>query len=1220
MADINTMWLNILSNEEPDIKKICELSADQREFAQHKVLEDLLLEISTTLAPYFKLVGDLVGDTTGMRTLGGDTKRDGTDANLERLVAAGLASAKLGSNMDTKEEYINANETQILFERTKSLLTHFKDKPFTTGTNNQIKYEFSTAAQVAGIFSELQTLAKAGAKLLKIQDEEMISLSSGNEINDAFQTFLHNRIGGFIKDLDKINATGKQKKLILSELLMALSTEPAHAFNELTMWTGPSSINRLVVPLQGNFPGEAKFGLLILLRQRENKVISKRIKSTTTEFLKTLYNSDQTLAFSGDLANKEKFKQRFAEKMKRRCKAGPVDDLGKINKSAASAEEKRIQNLKCILPLFEDAYSTKRGPAGLESTSNLAPFGIRDIAFDLASSTKSLVDPGVKINQQHYKADQFPLLFSNSANSHFFMNRLFSQDQKGEQLKSFMEVTNADVSKLMPKIQVYKVLYDNNRNEVEIPIEFSNKTEVTAAGEYLRENAGISRVSFTRTGQNPATVKRYLTCKLNLYFDSINSFLKKRKTTSGKEYSYVDFLRRSSEYNPIKGSDLRTKLSKGGIQSALAMESGDFSAKYLGTKEESTQDLANKFNDLALSDYNGDYFQIKINVGWAINPDLYGSTPKDIKAMQKLNKFINSTNLTLYLTLMTHDFNFGNDGTLSLNLSYMGRLQQKIRDFDANIFSEHGLDKKIKSASVIGQVIAALRGDTSTKKDSSQELTNLGRLKSKLMAQIEAGKDDLRGQLWETLINEDGKMVKLSNGSPDEKNVPTHILKATIDEEFLGSGNKIHKGLSKGLRKQLGRHSRADVVLNPGEMLHHAYTRLLTDEDASTALKINQVYRRGKKFRAGDKDFSLKPGPQTSRELQKQRNSRKGKPKTLFKEKGKKFSFYTVRFGSVIQAAVQNIWNNNPQALESIGILMGPIKFKGLDGQDRLTNICHIPILLEEWKAFMARNVVAEDKTSYNLLHFIRDAVHELLIPALGQTCKDNERLISPLRNVKIKAMTASARRNPEFKVQPQADNLTYKKLQIDIDKKFGGKNAKKPIFSKKLIGNSNVVSPVKGDLKHYIILYDAGSSADPTYVGNDKLLYKRNLTNNIPHFFIGANKGILKTIGFRKTEVQFLQEARVIDNGDTDFGLLREKYDASLSVVGNPHFTQGMKLYIDPTLTGFSNSDYKDIVQRDLGLGGYYDIVGVTSTIDANSFDTEIQASWVAFAPKKSN
>ena len=192
--------------------------------------------------------------------------------------------------------------------------------------------------------------------------------------------------------------------------------------------------------------------------------------------------------------------------------------------------------------------------------------------------------------------------------------------------------------------------------------------------------------------------------------------MKQRKSSGGKEYSYLDFLRRSAEYNPIKGAELKNNKVYQSIQGALS--AADFDKTYL-KKAESTQNLANKFNNLALSDFNGDYFQIKINVGWAVNPDLYGSTQKDIKIMGVLNKFIAATNLTLYLTLMTHDFTFGNDGTLALNLSYMGRLQQKIRDVDANIFSDHALDKKIKSASVIGQVIAALRGDPSTNKADS---------------------------------------------------------------------------------------------------------------------------------------------------------------------------------------------------------------------------------------------------------------------------------------------------------------------------------------------------------------------------------------------------------------------------------------------------------------------------------------------------------------------
>jgi len=1220
MADnTENMFLSILDNGSDDIKSICELSDSARAFSQALVLDTMLREISTTLAPYFKLVGDLLNEGTGpARVLGSGTKRDGTDANLERMVAAGLHYAR--KTNATKQTYIDASDTERLYETTKSLAISFKEGGggFVTGTNLAPKYEFADGTQVANIFVQLRALATSGAKLLEIDKQAIDELSSGDKTNRAFGEFLRTRFNNIVEDTkQKVNANSNQQRVILAEMLISLGTGPGAALRELARFEGAPEINRLNIPMSTIFKGKisAPAGLIYLLRDQSGTPIAKRIKVTTSSFLKALYDSEEAMAFSGDLNNRQKFKERFKEYLKRRCKQGETEDLGKINKKTGTTHDKRLQNLKCILPLFEDAYSIKgSSPSALENTSNLAPFGVKEIAFDLASSSKSILDPGVKINHNHFKADQFPLIFPNTNNSHFFVNRLFNQDPTGKQLKSFMEITNTDVSKLVPKIRIYKIKYDNNRNEVEIPIEFSNRTELnpTKPG-YWRENAGIKKVSFTRTGQNPATVKRYLTCKLSLYFDSINSFLKKRMASNGKEFAYVDFLRRSSEYNPIKGAELKNNQAYKNIQQSIASEN------FL-TKEESITEIENKFNELALSDYNDDYFQIKINVGWAVNPELYGNTPQSAKMMQELNKFIHATNLTLYLTLMTHDFTFGNDGTLSLDLTYMGRLQQKIRGIDANIFSEHALDRKIKSASVIGQVIAALKGDMGSDK-TSKEVKNLGRLKAKLLAQIEAGKDDLRGQLWEVLTNEDGKMVKLKGSTVEDGYIPTHILKATIDEEYLGSGKHVLKSLSKTLRKELrelGLEKRG-VVLNPGEMIHHAYTRLLTDEKASTGLAIKQIFRKGKNYRDGIRGHEPNAGAQTQKALEKQKKEEAKKGRKVLFHKNDKFSFYVIRFGSVIQAAMQNLWNNNPQALESIGAILGPIKFKGLDGKDRLTNICHIPILLEDWKAFMARHVVAEDATVYNLLHYIRDAVSELLIPALGHTCKDStERLISPLKNVKIKAITASALRNPEFKVQPQKDNSAYKKFQLNIDKKFSGNNAKKPIFSRKMVGNTTVVSPTKGDLKHYIIIYDAGSSAVPSYIGSDKLLYDKNLANNIPHFFIGANKGILKTIGFRKTEVPFLQEHRVIDNGDTDFGLLREKYDCTLSVVGNPHFTQGMKLYVDPTLTGFSNPSYKDIVQRDLGLGGYYDIVGVTSTVDSKSFDTEIQASWVSFAPKK--
>ena len=73
-------------------------------------------------------------------------------------------------------------------------------------------------------------------------------------------------------------------------------------------------------------------------------------------------------------------------------------------------------------------------------------------------------------------------------------------------------------------------------------------------------------------------------------------------------------------------------------------------------------------------------------------------------------------------------------------------------------------------------------------------------------------------------------------------------------------------------------------------------------------------------------------------------------------------------------------------------------------------------------------------------------------------------------------------------------------------------------------------------------------------------------------HFFIGANKGILRGINFSKSDLPFFREAQALDKGDAEGGLLREKYNATVECVGNTYFLPGMKFYLDPTLTGMSD------------------------------------------------
>jgi len=90
------------------------------------------------------------------------------------------------------------------------------------------------------------------------------------------------------------------------------------------------------------------------------------------------------------------------------------------------------------------------------------------------------------------------------------------------------------------------------------------------------------------------------------------------------------------------------------------------------------------------------------------------------------------------------------------------------------------------------------------------------------------------------------------------------------------------------------------------------------------------------------------------------------------------------------------------------------------------------------------------------------------------------------------------------------------------------------------------------------------------------------------------------------------------LDKGDAEGGLLREKYNATVECIGNTYFLPGMKFYLDPTLTGMSQLD-KEVMQRDLGLGGYYVITHVAADLSPTDFQTTINGSWVSFDTTKS-
>ena len=106
---------------------------------------------------------------------------------------------------------------------------------------------------------------------------------------------------------------------------------------------------------------------------------------------------------------------------------------------------------------------------------------------------------------------------------------------------------------------------------------------------------------------------------------------------------------------------------------------------------------------------------------------------------------------------------------------------------------------------------------------------------------------------------------------------------------------------------------------------------------------------------------------------------------------------------------------------------------------------------------------------------------------------------------------------------------------------------------------------------------------------------YERNLQAHIPHFFIGADSGLLKSFSFEKASInQSVAVARNVDKNNP-FQQLWQIFNVNLNLVGNNLLFVGRSLYLDPTISGLGSPYDKGSVSNLMGLGGYYMIEKVS-------------------------
>ena len=100
-------------------------------------------------------------------------------------------------------------------------------------------------------------------------------------------------------------------------------------------------------------------------------------------------------------------------------------------------------------------------------------------------------------------------------------------------MERFYNALNHELSNLQPKIRLWKVIFDDEGNEQEIPIKFESHFSAADLDMFKNSAArgvgtGLKSFNFTYDGSNPFSVKKSIKANLKIFATSMSEILRDR--------------------------------------------------------------------------------------------------------------------------------------------------------------------------------------------------------------------------------------------------------------------------------------------------------------------------------------------------------------------------------------------------------------------------------------------------------------------------------------------------------------------------------------------------------------------------------------------------------------------------------------------------------------------------------------------------------------------
>jgi hypothetical protein len=260
--------------------------------------------------------------------------------------------------------------------------------------------------------------------------------------------------------------------------------------------------------------------------------------------------------------------------------------------------------------------------------------------------------------------------------------------------------------------------------------------------------------------------------------------------------------------------------------------------------------------------------------------------------------------------------------------------------------------------------------------------------------------------------------------------------------------------------------------------------------------------------------------------------------------------------------------------MQNIEFSLGSFSYE-FSGKTLEIPLASLPISQREFGNWFKENVLGQgERQTYSLFNFLTD-VTRLALSTFSPTASSsatNAQKSSPVPSLRVQT----------FNTKAQIPKGTLQNVW----------------------GSINVARDASKGLVENYFIHAVNYMSEPGYAGNPQ-----DDGNNSIYWLVAASEhGVTKRIKYSKSENAPLTAARMVSGGST----LNALYKANVEMVGNPIFKPGMIVYITSNAFSQRNAD-------ELGLGGYFQVLKVSNSIEGGKFSTELETLWVKPTKKKS-